>query len=185
VDWVQAHGGFEHLAVCPTYYSDEPVLDRISTPRPSGYLERLGKAFHPSVAVFWTGEEVCSRAISVGHLRRVREPLGRRVLLWDNYPVNDGERMSRHLHLRGFTGRPASLADQVVGHAINPALQPTLTCLPAITLAASYHQGEDYDYRAATRQAAKVVLGDALGARVCEDLALLEDTGLDHLSDQQ
>ncbi|MBB3189998.1 beta-N-acetylglucosaminidase domain-containing protein [Halomonas cerina] len=181
VDWVKANGDFEHLAVCPTYYSDDPVLDRMSTPRPAGYLERLGEALDESVAVFWTGEEVCSRAISAGHLRRIRQHLGRPVLLWDNYPVNDGDQMSRHLHLRGFTGRPASLADQIVGHAINPALQPTLSCISAITLAASYAQGEDYCYLAATRQAAGEVLGDALGVQVCDDLLLLEDTGLVHL----
>lgn len=180
-DWVKASGGFEHLAVCPTYYSDDPVLDRVSTPRPADYLERLGEALDESVAVFWTGEEVCSRAFSAGHLRRIRQRLGRPVLLWDNYPVNDGDQVSRHLRLRGFTGRPASLADQVVGHAINPALQPTLSCIPAITLAASYAQGENYCYLAATRQAAGEVLGDALGAQVCDDLLSLEDAGLAHL----
>ena len=49
--------------------------------------------------------------------------------------------MSRHLHLRAFTGRPATIADHVVGHAVNPASQPTLSRIPMQTLAASYRQG--------------------------------------------
>jgi hypothetical protein len=185
IDWVQNHGRMEHLAVCPTYYSDDPVLDRVFTPRPAHYLERLGKQLAPGVEVFWTGEEVCSRALSAGHLRSVKERLGRAPLIWDNYPVNDGDRMSRHLHLRGFTGRPATLGGEVTGHAINPAMQPTLTCIPAITLAQSYRQGGDYAYLAATRLAASEVLGEALGRQVCDDLLSLEDAGLGRLGDER
>ncbi|WP_404364190.1 beta-N-acetylglucosaminidase domain-containing protein [Marinobacter sp.] len=185
VDWVQAEGRFKHLAVCPTYYTWDPVLDRVFTPRPAGYLKRLGELLHDDIDVFWTGEEVCSRAISPGHVRAIREELGRPVLLWDNYPVNDGDRMSQHLHLRGFTGRPASLAGQVRGHAINPALQPTLTCIAAITLAESYRLGDDYCYMAATRKAATEVLGTRLGSQVCDDILLLEDAGLRRLSSEK
>ena len=75
--------------------------------------------------------------------------MGRKPMLWDNYPVNDGARMSQHLHLRGFTGRPAAIAGQIAGHAINPASQPLLSRIPALTLAESYAQGEAYEYRAA------------------------------------
>lgn len=178
VAWVQDHWPQPELAVCPTYYSDDPVLDRVFTPRPPDYLEELGRLLAASVEVFWTGEEVCSRALSPGHLRAVSQRLGRKPLLWDNYPVNDGDRMSAHLHLRGFTGRPASLAGELSGHAINPALQPTLTCIPAITLAASYRQGDDYCYLTATREAAVEVLGPDLGRRLCDDLLSLEDAGL-------
>ncbi len=185
VDWVRARSALPDLAVCPTYYSDDPVLDRVFTPRPAGYLEQLGQLLDPAIEIFWTGEEVCSRAFSPAHVRQVAKRLGRRPLLWDNYPVNDGDRMSRHLHLRGFTGRPASLAGEVSGHAINPALQPTLTCIPAITLAASYRQGDDYCYLAATREAAREVLGPELGRQLCDDLLALEDSGLGRLSEER
>ena len=136
----------------------------------------------PILQVFWTGEEVCSREISPGHLKRVGQLLGRKPLLWDNYPVNDGDRMSRHLHLRGFTGRPAANAAYIAGHAINPALQPTLTCIPAITLAQSYQLGPDYEYGKALHSAAREVLGEALADRVQADLLVLQDAGLERLS---
>ena len=107
--------------------------------------------------IFWTGEEVCSREVSPGHLKRVSKLLGRKPLLWDNYPVNDGDRMSRHLHLRGFTGRPAGNAAYLAGHAINPALQPVLTTIPAITLAECYRQGPDYQYGQAAQNVSELV----------------------------
>jgi hyaluronoglucosaminidase len=126
--------GADRLIVCPTYYTDDPVLDRVFGDRPPGYLEELGRGLDPDVQVFWTGPEVVSREISTGHVDRVAEALGRKPFLWDNYPVNDGQRMSQYLHLRGFTGRPAGLAGPWPAHVINPALQPVLSRIPALTL---------------------------------------------------
>lgn len=184
VHWAAERTAADRVLVCPTYYSDDPVLDRVFGARPPGYLERLGAALAPGIEVIWTGEEVCSREISPGHLRRVGEALGRRPFLWDNYPVNDGQRMSRFLHLRGFTGRPASLAGHLAAHGVNPALQPVLSRIPALTLAESYRAGEDYAYGDAFRRAAVAVLGEALGAMVREDLLTLQEVGLDRLEEK-
>jgi hypothetical protein len=174
----------QRLMVCPSYYSDDPLLDRLFGPRPAGYLRRLGELLDPAIGVFWTGEEICAPAHSAAHLARVAEELRRLPVLWDNYPVNDTVRMSRFLHVRGFTGRPASVAGHVTAHFINGALQPTLTRIPALTLAASYAQGEAYAYGAATREAAVAVLGAELGKRVCEDLFLLQDNGHERLGER-
>ncbi|MBA4158650.1 MAG: beta-N-acetylglucosaminidase domain-containing protein [Gemmatimonadetes bacterium] len=185
VHWVAERSSADRLLVCPTYYSDDPVLDRAFGARPERYLEQLGASLSPGIEVFWTGEEVCSREISPGHLRRVGEQLGRNPFLWDNYPVNDGQRMSRYLHLRAFTGRPAGIADHVRGHAINPALQPVLSRIPALTLVESYREGADYRYGAAFQRAAVAVLGEDLGTRVREDLLTLQDVGLDRLGEKE
>lgn len=185
VHWVMARTQASQVMICPSYYSDDPVLDRVFGQRPEGYLETLGQALDPTVQVFWTGEEVCSREISPGHLKRVAEVLGRKPLLWDNYPVNDGDRMSRHLHLRAFTGRPATNAPHIAGHAINPALQPTLTTIPAITLVHCYGAGEFYQYGEAFWHAAVEVLGEPLAQQVRADLLMLEDAGLHRLTDER
>ena len=95
--------------------------------------------------------------------------------------MNDGERMSQFLHLRGFTGRPAAMSERISAHGINPALQPTLTRIPALTLRDSYSGGDRYEYLASFRAAAASVLGSALGERVYEDLLQLQDIGLDRL----
>jgi len=166
---------------CPTYYSDDPVLDLVFGVRPDDYLGELGRRLDPAVQVYWTGEEVCSREVGSGHLARVAGELGRPVCLWDNYPVNDGARMSRFLHLRGFTGRPASIADHVSGHAINPAIQAHLGCIPALTLPMVYAQGEGYAYGAAFAAAATQLLGAEFATRLQQDLLALQDVAHERL----
>jgi len=183
--WVGERTDADRLFVCPTYYTDDPVLDRVFGPRPADYLRDLGAGLDPAVEIFWTGPEVVSREITPGNIRRVTDQLGRKPFLWDNYPVNDGQRMSQYLHLRAFTGRPAALADAIAGHAVNPALQPTLTRIPALTLPESYERGDDYEYGQALARAARMVLGPELGERVREDLLTLQDVGLDRLGEKE
>ena len=185
VDWAAARTGAERIIVCPSYYTDDPVLDRFFGQRPAGYLERLGTLLDPAIQVFWTGEEVVTREFSLSHLRRVTEQIGRKPFLWDNYPVNDGQRMSQYLHLRGFTGRPAGMADLIAAHGVNPALQAVLTRIPMLTLPERYRQGDAYAYFAETRRAAGTVLGDALGQTLWEDALILQDVGLDRLGERE
>ena len=172
------------LIVCPSYYSDDPILDVAFGERPAFYLERLGRLLDPAIEILWTGEEVCAREYSPGHLDRVAGQLGRKPFLWDNYPVNDGERMSRHLHLRAFTGRPAAIGPHLAGHGINLASQPLLSRIPALTLLESYEKDDAYQYGAAFERAARIVLGDALAERVGRDLLTLQDRGRDRLGDR-
>ncbi len=183
--WIAERTTTSRVIVCPSYYTDDPVLDRVFGQRPTNYLEDLGAGLDPTHHIMWTGEEVCAREFSPGHLARVTEQLRRKPFLWDNYPVNDGPRMSQHLHLRGFTGRPASIAPHISGHAINTASQAVLSQIPALTLAESYARGEAYEYLAAFRRAANTVLGPDLADAVERTLLLLEDTGLKGLDDER
>jgi hyaluronoglucosaminidase len=173
------------ILCCPSYYSDDPILDAAFGARPPLYLEELGRLLDPAIAILWTGEEVVSRQYSPGHLDRVAQAIGRRPFLWDNYPVNDGPLMSQHLHLRAFTGRPAAIGEHIAGHGINLASQPLLSRIPALTLAESYARGEGYEYRAAFERAASSVLGPDLAERVGRDLIVLQDRGLDRLGDRR
>jgi hyaluronoglucosaminidase len=179
VHWVRERSMATRLLVCPSYYTDDSILDRFFGARPANYLEGFGRALDSAIDVFWTGEEVCARAFSPGHLQRVTAQLGRKPFLWDNYPVNDGPVMSQFLHLRGFTGRPASIGAHISGHAVNPASQPILSRIPALTLAESYAQGENYEYGRAFARAAEIVLGPELGALVRGDLMLFQDWGIE------
>ena len=185
VHFAAERGVGDRILCCPSYYSDDPILDVAFGPRPPFYLEQLGRLLDPAVQVFWTGPEVCSREFTPGHLARVAGQLRRKPFLWDNYPVNDGARMAQHLHLRGFTGRPASIAGQITGHGINPASQPLLSRIPAVTLAESYREGGAYDYHAAFNRAAQAVLGEELAGRVARDLLTLQDRGLDRLAERR
>ena len=171
----------KRLIVCPSYYTDDILLDRFFGARPKNYLADFGKLLDKKIDVFWTGEEVCSKEIGPGHLKRVSQQLRRKPFLWDNYPVNDGPRMSQYLHLRAFTGRPHTIAKHIAAHAINPALQPVLSRIPALTLAQSYRIGANYAYSDAFLKAARKILGDELAGHVQGDLLSLQDSGLDRL----
>jgi hypothetical protein len=185
VAFAAERSGARRILCCPSYYSDDPILDIAFGARPPFYLEQLGRLLDPSIDILWTGEEVCSREFSPGHLARVAQKIGRKPFLWDNYPVNDGPRMSQHLHLRAFSGRPASIGAHISGHGVNPASQPVLSRIPALTLAESYAAGEDYCYGAAFERAARAVLGDALAERLQRDILTLQDRGLDRLGERK
>jgi hyaluronoglucosaminidase len=74
---------------------------------------------------------------------------------------------------------------QCLHHAINPAPQPILGCIPALTLPQSYAQGEDYRYGAAFWEAAVAVAGAELAAMLQADLLSFQDSGLDRFSEER
>jgi len=179
--WIAERSAATRIIFCPTYYSDDVQLDRGFGVRPPGYLEALGAGLDPAIEIFWTGEEVCSREYSPGHLDRVGEAIRRKPVLWDNYPVNDGPRMSPYLYIRAFTGRPAAIGPSLAAHAVNPALQPVLSRIPLASLAESYRLGEAYQYGEAFARAAAEVLGPELAVLVQRHLLTLQEVGLDRL----
>ncbi len=185
VDFAASRSKAGRLIVCPSYYTDDPILDRVFGERPANYLETLGAGLDPAIEIFWTGPRVCSKEIGVEHLVRVGDTLKRKPFIWDNYPVNDGQRMSPFLHLRGFSGRTASIGDHVSAHGVNPASQPMLSRIPMLTLEALYAKGESYDAAAAFREAAECVTGPQLARMIEDDLGMLQDKGLDGMAESE
>jgi hyaluronoglucosaminidase len=121
----------KRILVCPTYYSLDPVLEKYFGQMPEHYWARLGENLPQQVDVFWTGPKVCSERITAEHLAGIRASLDRPLVLWDNYPVNDGGLRSKHLYLDPLPGRePEAIAD-LRGHFCNPMNQALLS-LPAL-----------------------------------------------------
>ena len=172
----------QRIIVCPSIYSDDPQLPRIfgaAPPTCPPIWRTVAAAAGPGwFDIYWTGEEVCSREFSPGHLARVAERMGRKPILWDNYPVNDGPRMSPYLYIRAFTGRPAAIGAHLSGHAVNPALQPTLSRIPMLTLAESYEAGEAYEYAKAWDRAAEAVTSPEIAAVLRRHFRIFHDQGL-------
>ena len=130
------------VIVCPTYYSFDPVLEKHFGRMPAGYWPQLGRELPTGVDIFWTGNRVCSDTICRPDIERICGQLQRPVLLWDNYPVNDGAVRSNFLYLDDLSGREALPATLVSGHLCNQMNQGLLS-LPALAgLAALYHEGE-------------------------------------------
>lgn len=120
------------VMVCPTYYSFDPVLERHFGRMPPGYWPQLGQELPPAVDIFWTGNKVCSESVTVADIQAINEQLGRPVMLWDNYPVNDGAARSNHLYCAPLAGRESGLDQLLTGHLCNPMNQALLS-LPALT----------------------------------------------------
>lgn len=120
------------IQVCPTYYSFDPVLERYFGAMPQGYWSALGAALPQAVDIYWTGNKVCSDSVSLADLDAIAGELGRPVMLWDNYPVNDGALRSRRLYCQPLAEREARMEGKLTGHLCNPMNQALLS-LPALT----------------------------------------------------
>lgn len=118
--------------ICPSYYSEDPMLERVFGRFEANFLETLALHLPPDVACFWTGPSVVCKKISSAHVRRIARIIRHPLLLWDNYPVNDLS-MKDELHLGPLEGRDPRLAESVYGYLNNPLLQPELSLIPLAT----------------------------------------------------
>ncbi len=118
--------------LCPSYYSPDPRLARMFGGFESDFLETLADALPPAVACCWTGPAIVPERIGVGHVRRIAARVRQRLILWDNYPVNDLS-MSDELHIGPLTGRDPRLPRAIYGYLNNPLLQPELGLVPLAT----------------------------------------------------
>lgn len=118
--------------ICPSYYTEDPLLARVFGKFEPEFLEQLADALPRDIPCFWTGPLVVSKAVTLAHARRVASKIQRPLLLWDNYPVNDLS-MCDELHIGPLTGRDPRLPEKVYGYLNNPLLQEELSFIPLAT----------------------------------------------------
>ena len=138
VEFVSNYFGEIKIIVCPSYYSTDSVLEKVFGSVPKNYWKTLGKGLDSRIDFFWTGEQVCSKSFSRANLDFIASEFQREAVLWDNYPVNDGERLSQFLNLMPFEGREPWLSRYTAGHFANPMNQPYLSLPPLATLPIVY-----------------------------------------------
>ena len=99
------------MIFCPTYYWGNGVGDE----NVNAYNAILAKQLHPDVYVFWTAGTPYNATRR--DAESYKKALNHRVILWDNYPVND-----RHptMQLGPVRGRDADLCKVVDGYMANP-----------------------------------------------------------------
>lgn len=78
------------------------------------YNEDLRAALHPSIDVFWTGNQTYSATIAAADLYPVADSLGRTPLVWDNWPAKGGA--------VPLDGRAADVPEAAAGFVANPVL---------------------------------------------------------------
>lgn len=185
VSEVLSHSRAAQHIVCPTYYSFDPVLEKVFGAMPADYLANLGEGLPAEVGVFWTGDRVIAEDFTEQSIDRARQALGRKPILWDNYPVNDGRLTSNFLHLQPYQGRPAALREWVDGHIVNPMNQAGLSRLVLASLADLYRHPGDYDPQLAWRGALASLQEPALAECINEDADLFQQCGLTGISAEQ
>ena len=118
--------------ICPSYYTPDPLLARTFGAFEADFLERLAEHLPSNVACFWTGPAVVSKTITLAHVRHIARRVKRRLILWDNYPVNDLS-MSDELHIGPLERRDPRLPQAIYGYLSNPLLQEELSFIPLAT----------------------------------------------------
>jgi hypothetical protein len=108
----------------------------------SPYLDALTDGLDERVTLMWTGVSVVADSIRDDDATaRTNAVGGRRPLLWDNVPVNDGA-MRAYLHLGPYVGREAELRNTLSGVLLNPMLSMRAS-LPTIESACAWWRGDD------------------------------------------
>jgi hypothetical protein len=126
VSLVRANVNLEIL-FCPTYYTDDPILDKVFGQRPPEYLETIGRLIPSDVQILWTGPKVISQEIAAEGLKEVERRLKRKPFIWDNYFANDGPKQCKFLKLKPLTGRSRDALEASAGWMFNPMNQPALS----------------------------------------------------------
>ncbi|MEU4667720.1 beta-N-acetylglucosaminidase domain-containing protein [Amycolatopsis sp. NPDC023774] len=112
--FVKTHDGARALQTVPTEYSDL---------KDSPYKTELRQNLDPSVVVQWTGTDVVPPSVTTDEAKQVSTVYGRKVFLWDNYPVNDYEQSAGRLLLAPYAQREAGLSQYLNGIVANPMNQ--------------------------------------------------------------
>jgi len=141
-----AIGGQEHSklvnAVFERLRKNDPEAQMIFCPVPywgdgtnpddRAYLEAIAENMHEDVFIFWTGKEVVPQYMRTEDARSYRNVVQRRLIIWENYPVNDA---TAAIHLGPIIGRDVDLNTVCYGYVSNPMYLhneanriPLLTC---------------------------------------------------------
>lgn len=179
VDDVLAWSSARRFIVCPSYYSFDPVLEKVFGAMPHRYLETLGAQLPQQVDLFWTGSHVVAPGFSKADIDAIAPIIRRKPLLWDNYPVNDGAKISRFLHLLPPRDRPWQLRDWCSGHLANPMNQPLLSRLPLAALARGYRERESFDADSFWNAELEHFVEPALAQLLRRDVERFQRDGLD------
>jgi hyaluronoglucosaminidase len=144
-DFIAERPGANPLQMVPTEYGD--LTD-------TAYKQTLRTTLDPAVQVMWTGTDVVPREITNAQASKATELFGRKVFVWDNYPVNDFGRTAGRLLLAPYDKREPGLSDHLSGIVSNPMNQEAASKLAVFTMSDFSWNDRGYDRDRSGRQAA-------------------------------
>lgn len=102
------------LMMVPTNYNGS---------KPDPFKTAQGERLDQDIRMQWTGEGVFSQEVSRASVDRALKTYNtHHMFIWDNFPVNDGDR--NRLFLQPLFGRDKTLHEVLDGFTSNPMIQP-------------------------------------------------------------
>ncbi|HEX5596262.1 MAG TPA: beta-N-acetylglucosaminidase domain-containing protein [Micromonosporaceae bacterium] len=144
-EFLEAREDTYALQMVPTHY--EGTGD-------TAYRQTLRAHLDPVIEVMWTGMETVPPHIRISDADDAATVFGRKVFVWDNYPVNDFGTPGR-LHLAPYQKREAGLSDHIVGIVANPMNQSGASKVVLFTVADFLWNEYGYDHEESWTQAAR------------------------------
>ncbi|WLQ39174.1 beta-N-acetylglucosaminidase domain-containing protein [Streptomyces laculatispora] len=167
--FIATHPGAQPLQMVPTEYGD--LTD-------TAYKQILRATLDPAIEVMWTGTDVVPPTITNEQAEGAAKLFGRKVFVWDNYPVNDFGNTAGRLLLAPYDKREAGLSAHLTGIVANPMNQPYASKAAVFGAADFAWNDTAYDAPANGRRAMAYLAG---GDRAATD-ALLVFGDLEHMA---
>ncbi len=162
-----AHSGEAQVAVTNKIYAELKAKNKdaqmLFTPTEyigttsSPYLLSLQK-LHKDIPVFWTGMQVVSAEITAAQAKAFGKLIGRKPVIWDNYPVNDYNRS--RLFIGPVQKRTADLYKEVSGILSNPMNELEASKFALLTYSDYFKDPENYNPEKSWHNALKETIGD-------------------------
>lgn len=122
-NFIQALPGNQPLMTVPTQYYGDAT---------STYRTVFDQLVDPSINIFWTGPAVISPSIKVSDIKQAQQAFpDHKLLIWDNYPVNDGS--TGRLFLAPLENRQPGLQDYALGITFNEMQEEAPSLIPLST----------------------------------------------------
>ncbi|KAF1746826.1 hypothetical protein GCK72_023284 [Caenorhabditis remanei] len=114
---------------CPTEYCETRTFPTLES---SPYLNTIGQCLEKDIHIMWTGPQVISRYIPVGHLARVGRVMRRKPLIWDNLHANDYD--LKKIFMGPLMHRSVKMKELTSGLLLNPNGRYEANFVPIHTL---------------------------------------------------
>lgn len=168
------------IIFCPTYYTPDPILEKVFGKKPEGYLEAVAD-LPLDVSIAWTGPKVISPEIDSAHLIEVKNLLKRSPYIWENFFANDGPKNCKFLKLRPFTGRNKEAFMETEAFSFNMMNQAQLSKI--VFLASAYVLRGEGDPESSFERALKNLCSKEFSSFVLKNKQVFLEKGLDSISE--
>lgn len=171
------------LIFCPSFYTPDPILDKVFGQRPANYEADIGAGIAPGVEIVWTGPKVISEEIPAEHLRETAKLLRRKPFMCDNLFANDGPRHCKFLKLKPPLGRSREAFRETSGWSLNMMNQSELSKMTG--LATKLQMKDGMDARPAYERAVRLLRPAPLADLILENEHRFVAVGLDQLAEEE